>query len=308
MADVFASIGECMVELSAAGEGLYRRGFAGDTLNTAWYMRALAPPERLEVRYVSAVGDDALSTEMADFIAAAGIDTAHLRRLPGKTAGLYMISLKGAERSFTYWRDTSAAKLLAADPNALAGALDGVRAAFFSGITLAILSPEHRLALIDALGRVRAAGGWVVFDPNVRRRLWPSDDALRAGLEAGYRAATVALPTFDDEQALFADASLDDQARRIAGYGVPEFVIKNGADASLVATGDVRVRVPALAAVEPVDTTGAGDSFNAGYLASRLAGLPPGEAALRGHQVAARVITVRGALMPMTDLTDLKVV
>jgi 2-dehydro-3-deoxygluconokinase len=308
MSEIFASIGECMVELSPvgdAGEGLYRRGFAGDTLNTAWYMRALAP-ERTTVRYVTAVGDDALSSEMLRFVGEAGIDTGAIRRIEGRTAGLYMITLDGAERSFTYWRDTSAARMLAADPKALQGALDGVTMAFFSGITLAILSEDHRRVLLDALERLKDGGAAVVFDPNVRLRLWPSHDELREALASGYRAATLALPTFPDEKDLFGDTSIDDAAARIAGYGVPEFVLKDGAGPSLVFAGGTVSMVPAIRVDRPVDTTGAGDSFNAGYLAGRLAGLSPVDAARRGHAVASRVIMARGALMPMSDLTDLR--
>jgi 2-dehydro-3-deoxygluconokinase len=306
MVEVFASIGECMVELSPAGEGLYRRNFAGDTLNTAWYMRALSRRSGLAVRYVTAVGDDPMSDEMLRFIEGAGIDTSSIRRIEGRAPGLYMISLDGFERSFTYWRDTSAARLLADDPAALDTALGGVRAAYFSGITLAILSPDSRETLFSALARVRASGGVVAFDPNVRRRLWPSEDVLRETLVRGYTASTLALPTFSDEADLFADRSIREAARRVSGYGVSEMVIKDGPRPCLVSAGGSMTMVPGISVERPVDTTGAGDSFNAGYLSARLSGHEPVEAARRGHLVAARVIGVPGALMPMAALADLE--
>jgi 2-dehydro-3-deoxygluconokinase len=306
MTEVFASIGECMIELSSVGEGLYRRGFAGDTLNTAWSVRGLTSPDDVSVRYVTAVGDDAISAEMARFIADAGIDTTHVRRQPGRTAGLYMISLDGAERSFTYWRDTSAAKMLAADPDALARALDGVSTAYLSGITLAILAPEHRSALLEALARLREDGARIAFDPNVRLRLWSSLDELRDSLVAGYRVATVALPTYPDEKDLFGDRTIEAAAERIAGYGVSELAIKDGAEPCLVVEGGRAVGVPAHPVPNLVDTTGAGDSFNAGYLAARLRGLDPVAAARQGHAVAARVVTVHGALLPMAELATFR--
>lgn len=298
----FASIGECMVELSSSGDGLYRRGFAGDTLNTAWGVRALTDPEELGVRYLTGVGDDRLSDDLVRFIDGAGIDTTSIRRVPGRTVGLYMIALDGHERSFTYWRDTAAARLLAEDGAALADALAEVDSVYLSGITLAILSPEHRRTLLEVLAAIRERGGMIAFDGNVRLRLWPDVDAMRAGLELGYRAATIALPTFPDEKELFQDASPEACAARIAGYGVPEVVVKDGAEpCTLWSEGSLHT-VPAIKVETPVDTTGAGDSFNAGYLAGRLAGLAPVEAARLGHRVAARVICSPGALVDMAEL------
>jgi 2-dehydro-3-deoxygluconokinase len=301
---VFASIGECMVELSPAENGLYRRGFAGDTFNTAWTLRALTDPQAVRVRYVTCLGDDALSDELLRFIGAAGIEPA-VRRLPDRTPGLYMITLDGHERSFFYWRDNSAARLLVEDGEALATALEDVDCAYLSGITLAILPPEHRRKLLDALSALRNRGGIIAFDANIRPRLWPDHATLRAGIEAGCRAATLALPTFSDEHDLFNDLSVEACARRIADYGVPEVVVKDGADPALVlAAGEIR-RIPAEPVAHPLDTTGAGDSFNAGYLAARLGGAGPVEAAECGHRVAAHVIQSYGALVEMTALKAL---
>lgn len=303
----FVSIGECMIELAVTSEGLYRRGFAGDTLNTAWGVRGLSSPNDIAVRYLTRVGTDAVSDEMVQFIAEAGIDTSHIDRVPGRPVGLYMIALKGHERTFTYWRDTSAAKLLAADIDVLRSGIADADCVYFSGITLAILSPEHRENLFTALGEARARGAMVVFDANVRPRLWPSTEALRAGIEAGYRAATIALPTFPDEAGLFDDTSPLQAAKRIAGYGVQEIVVKDGADpCTLYVDGRIET-IPAVRVDHPLDTTGAGDSFNAGYISARLAGHTPAEAATLAHRVAAEVIGTRGALLEMAMLKKLAV-
>lgn len=305
MPQVFASIGECMVELSSAGERLYRQGFAGDTFNTAWYVRALLPADGWTVRYVTALGDDRLSDDLAAFIAAAGIDTSALQRKAGRPVGLYAIHLDGHERSFSYWRETAAARLLAEDPAALAAALADVACAYVSGITLAILSPAHRRALLDALAAVRDRGGMVAFDPNIRLRLWPDADTARAALIEGYRVSTVAMPTYPDDRDLFGDADITACVRRIAGYGPREIVAKDGAEPTLVHADGTDTLVPAVKVDAPVDTTGAGDSFNAGYLAARLAGRDPVAAARLGHQVASRVIGVKGALAPMEGFAGL---
>ena len=104
------SIGEAMVELSASGQaGLWRLGIAGDTLNTAWYLRRLLPAE-WQVGYFSRVGLGEFSQKMIEFLDAEGIDSRHIGRDAQREIALYAISLKDGERSFTYWRDNSAAK------------------------------------------------------------------------------------------------------------------------------------------------------------------------------------------------------
>ncbi|MEM6277823.1 MAG: PfkB family carbohydrate kinase [Pseudomonadota bacterium] len=116
----------------------FRMGFAGDTFNTAWYLAQIST--NAEVAYFTAVGDDDLSQEMLEFIRASNISDAHVQVVPRKTVGLYRIHLKEGERSFTYWREASAARELAANEQALGAAFDDADLIYFSGITLAILA------------------------------------------------------------------------------------------------------------------------------------------------------------------------
>jgi 2-dehydro-3-deoxygluconokinase len=166
----FLSIGECMIELASLGGDMMRKGFAGDTFNTAWYAQACRP-EGWTVDYFTALGDDRASGEMLEFIQAAGVGTGHIKRMPGKAPGLYMIHLDKGERSFSYWRSVSAARELANDGDALAAAIDAADTVYFSGITLAILPPEGRNTLITLAAAARQEGKTVAFDPNLRPRL-----------------------------------------------------------------------------------------------------------------------------------------
>ena len=184
------SVGECMVELSGAGQGLWRQAFAGDTFNTAWYLCALMPADA-QVDYLTCVGQDAISQAMVDFIAGAGIGTGCISRHPTRAPGLYMIDLKDGERSFTYWRDSSAARCLADDPDHLARCLLGADLVYFSGITLAILTPDRRRDLLAALA---ASGARVAFDSNMRLRLWSDADEMRDWIMKAAAVAHIALP------------------------------------------------------------------------------------------------------------------
>ncbi|SPF80952.1 sugar kinase [Pseudoprimorskyibacter insulae] len=295
----FLAIGEAMVELSVAQDGSYQRGFAGDTLNTAWYVRAALGGG---AGFMTSIGQDALSDQMLAFIAGAGIDTARIRRHPSRTVGLYMISLNSGERSFSYWRDSSAARTLADDRAGLAAALSGAEMLYFSGITLAILAPVRRMALLEALQTCRNAGATVAFDPNLRPRLWTCTEEMveTINIAAGY--ADIILPSFDDEAAAFGDQTIEATAQRYASAGAREVMVKNGGGAMCVLSQGQVTHVPAMGAVTPVDTTGAGDSFNGGYLAARLQGISPIDAVRAGHETARRVVMHPGGLVPMETL------
>lgn len=292
----FLCIGECMVELAQTGPGMYRRGFAGDTFNTAWYARHLLP-EGWRVGYVSAAGVDAASEEMAAFMEGEGIDTSTLRRVDDRTVGLYMISLDHGERSFSYWRGQSAARALADDAAWLAETLGGADVLYFSGITLAILEPERREALCAALSDARAGGATVAFDTNLRPRLWPGEASMREGMRLGASVADIVLPSFDEEEGLFGDGSPEDTVARYSALGARVVAVKNGGGDLTLWTGTEGTRIiPAVPVARPVDTTAAGDSFGAGFVAGVATGAAAEDAAAQAMALAAQVIQERGAL------------
>lgn len=292
------SIGEAMLELSAAGQDdLWRLGIAGDTLNTAWYLRQMTGKSG-RVGYFTRVGTGEFSQKMLDFLTAEGIETTHIVRDPAREIGLYAISLKDGERSFSYWRDSSAAKLLGDDPAALDRALDGCGIAYFSGISVAILSDAGRRNLADALARARMRGTRIVFDPNLRPRLWSDIQAMRAGIEAAAAGADLVLPSFDDEAMHFGDADARATIQRYLSLGAGHVVVKNGGGPMWFGGAEGTGGLPDLTPDAPVDTTAAGDSFNAGYLTAMLRGAGCADAIRAGHALSRQVIRHRGALVP----------
>ncbi|MGQ9370373.1 sugar kinase [Azospirillum sp. ST 5-10] len=299
-----ASIGECMVEMQETepGGGLYSQAFGGDTLNAAVYLHRALPEGTGRVSYVTALGDDPFSDRMAAWFAEQGLDTGLVARLPGRTPGLYVIVLDGkGERTFHYWRSAAAARSMLDGDEALArlAALADYDLVYLSGITLAILDAAARTRLMGLLDRVRARGGAVAVDGNYRARLWPSPGEAQRALTEALRRATIALPTFDDEAALFGDSDAAATAARLHALGVAEVVVKRGPEAALISAAGERSWLAPLPVARVVDTTAAGDSFNGAYLAGRLSGLDPREAAAQGHATAGRVVQVRGAILPL---------
>lgn len=294
----FASIGECMVEMApteVAGE--YRMGYAGDSFNTAWYMRALRPD--VDTRYITRVGNDDASGEMLDMMARAGIDTAHIGRSTTRSVGLYLISLKDGERSFTYWRDKSAAKELAKDPVRLSAAIEDVDVVYFSGISLAILDETGRKTLLDALRTARTQGKTIAFDSNLRPRLWANADEMTSAIMSAAAVSDIILPSYDDEATFFKDADIEATSTRYLNAGATTIIVKNGAGSVyFVHEGRAGHVVPQVAD-QVIDTTSAGDSFNAGFFAGLDRAKPIEDLILSASQVAGQVIGRKGALVPL---------
>lgn len=290
-------IGECMVELSETGSGLLRQAFAGDVFNTLWYAkRALGDMQ--EVQFLSAVGTDPLSDQMLDSIEAARIDTSRVRRISDRRPGLYMIHLDGAERSFSYWRENSAARLLASDEAHLTESLSGSSVIYFSGITLAILPPDDADTFLESVCSARAEGKIVAFDPNIRPVLWPDVGRLQAMMARAASHASIVLPSFDDEIRAFGDMNTGETLSRYASYGAEMVVLKNGEGDVLVARPDADVQTFTTDPVAtPVDTTGAGDSFNGAFLAEFVRTRDVAASVRAGQACAAEVICHRGALI-----------
>lgn len=298
----FCAIGECMIEISGTDAVGYKLGFAGDTFNTTWYVRALLA-EPNEVSYFTAFGDDPFSHRQRTFFETHGIRVDNCPVIAGRHPGLYTITLDDeGERTFTYWRTESAARLLADEPLMLRQALERSEYVYFSGITLAILNSRGRETLLREIAEAKSGGGLVVFDPNFRPALWESFEDARAAIGDAERISEVVLTTFDDEALLYGDATVDATIQRLRDRGIPEFVVKRGRLPAILFTDDALLELPARDCVTVVDTTGAGDSFNGAYIAARMAGKAPSDAVLRAHAMASRVVGEYGALIPMSRL------
>lgn len=307
-----ALLGECMLELQGRAFGTLQQTYGGDTLNTAVYLARCGAACGLQVGYATAVGDDPLSDGLLQRWAADGLDVSLVRRIPGRLPGLYLIETdERGERRFSYWRDSSAARAYfeagcEASPTPLEARQSEWDAFYLSGISLAILPPAGRERVLALMQALRRRGAGVVFDNNYRPRLWPDLAEARRCFVRAFEAASLALVTADDHQALFGLATDDDAVAAAHALPAAEVVLKRGAAPTLVRLAGRAWQAAATEDVaQVVDTTAAGDSFAAGYLAWRLRGEPPLAAARFGNRLAARVIQHRGALIPIAAMADL---
>lgn len=298
-----AFVGECMIELKGMPLKSITQKFSGDTLNTAVYLSRLtrhceAIERSIEVNYITAIGLDAFSQAMEGFWHSEGIKSTHVLKLSNKAPGLYFISLDDqGERSFTYWRSDSAARQVfeRKESTAILNALQDYDAVYVSGISLAILPPSSRDKLLQSLQKLKSKGGKVFFDNNYRPVLWEGLDVAQAAYNQILSICDIALLTLDDERDLFGTVDAEAVFERCQTFNIKEIVVKCGADACEILASGKRISVPAQCVENVVDTTAAGDSFSAAYLAARINNNSPLNAAKAGHALAANVIQIEGA-------------
>jgi len=302
-------LGECMLEVSAdnlsSSKAAAGMSYGGDTLNTSVYFARMGGA----VDYLTALGDDSLSAWMIDCWRAEGVGCDWVRRDAGAAPGLYLIQVdEQGERSFVYWRENSPARALLQSADRLGSMLSDATTdadyLYLSGITLSLMNPTSRKTLFDFVGGFRDRGGRVAFDSNHRPALWADATTAKAVYEQMYAHTDIALSTAEDEYISFGDETPNDILQRLQSSGVQEMVIKNGPKGCLLFADGEKTQVPALK-VEVVDTTAAGDSFNAAYLASRTLGSDALSAVKNGHALAGAVIGHRGAIVPVAAISEL---
>lgn len=303
----YLSIGEPLAEFTAHREAPSRfdRRAGGDTLNTAIYLARLSGAG--QVGYLSCLGDDPQSLWLRDAIAAEGIDTSALGVLRGGRPGLCFVSTDAqGERSFTYWRDQAPFRQHFDDSSALA-VLDGAKSLFLSAVTLAVLHPEGRENLLAALQQRRDQGAEVVFDTNFRPVLWPDPVAARALMARMAGIASLILPSLDDLLACYGTMPPEAAMAQLMAVSDAEIVLTTGGGTVLHrVAGAAAVTEHALPpAVAALDTTGAGDSFNAGWLVARARGQSVAQSIAAAARLAATVVCHPGAVIPQEAMPDL---
>ena len=213
----------------------------------------------LRVAFVGVVGDDALGRFVLDALAARGVDAAACRVVPRRRTGASVILGNGTDRAILTAIGTIADTRAADVPDGLLGRVRHLHVgSYFLQGGLAPDLPRLFLA-------ARANGATTSLDPN-----WDPTGSWDGGFAKALAEADVVLPNAAEALRLTAAEDVATAARALAG-DARIAVVKRGPDGAIAASGGEIVAVAARP-VEPVDTTGAGDSFDAGFIAARLDG------------------------------------
>jgi len=294
-------VGEVLIELARGTDGRFALSCGGDTFNTAVYLARAG----INVAFATALGDDPYSDSIMALAAAEGVSGNIILRVPGRLPGVRLIENDPTgERNIRSWREGAPANELfeLADWMAVAEALMSAQLIYFSGITLSLYSNNGLGRFLALLEAARKQGTRVAFDGNFRPRGWKGDLArTRTVFIEALKRVDIALPAFDDEAVLWGDPSPESTVARLQAFGIGEIVVKNGPNSALVAASGGQEFVPVPEVMVPIDQTAAGDGFNAGYLAARLAGESPSAAAGAAHRLAGDVIRHPGAFVPRAN-------
>lgn len=306
MLDVVAC-GELLIDFVATESGVtlaeadaFKKAAGGAPANVA------AGVARLGYRagFLGQVGEDDFGHFLADTLAEVGVDVAGLRFSAEARTALAFVSLRAdGERSFMFYRHPSA-DMLWRPEDVDAGYAARTRILHYGSISL--IGEPSRSATFAAVEHARSGGALISYDPNLRLALWPSAEAARAGMLAGWEHADIAKVSAEELEFLTGEADSGRAVRKLWHDRLKLLTVTRGATGSAYYLADAYGEVPGFRVV-PVDTTGAGDGFLAGLLAGLLDGglrfeREVVQRALRlGNAVGALTTTQRGAIPALPE-------
>ena len=292
MTDI-VSLGEPLYEFSEqpGGGRQWLQGFGGDTSNCA----IAAARQGARVAFVTRLGRDEFGAQFLSLWKEEGVDASGVGIDPEAHTAVYFITYGPSGHVFSYLRAGSAASRMR--PEHLP--LELLRSARFfhtSGITQSISASACDTAFA-AMQVAREGGAQVVYDANLRLRLWPAARA-RAVITAAMAMSDLFLLSVDEAQVLCERDEPDAILAWCLGHGARRVALKLGKDGVIGADGERRLRLPGHV-VDCVDATGAGDCF-AGALMARMAAGDDFWTSLRyANAAAALTTTAYGAVAPL---------
>ncbi len=296
-------LGEALICLTAAAgfrmadAPSFDRSMGGAEANTAIGLARLGRT----ARWLSRLGEDAFGQHILRTLRGEGVDVTGVIMTSQAPTGLMIKELTNPHHAeVRYYRRGSACSQLA-ETDISADHLAGARFAHLTGVTLA-LGPGPRAAAHRLLELCREAGIPVSFDPNFRPSLWDGEQAI-----AEYRRVLpyVAHLLLNEREAtlLTGRTTATEAAWALSETGVPHVVVKRAADGVVAISGGELLERPSVP-VRAVDPIGAGDAFNAGWLAGHLDGLDVAESLDLGAWTASAVVAHRGDYEGFPRLAD----
>jgi len=260
----------------------------------------------LKVAWVSRVGGDNLGKFVIKSLEAEGLDCGRVTVDPAYPTGMQFKAraAEGADPAIEYFRKGSAAIHLSPD-DMDAALFTEARHLHATGILPAI-SPTALALSRHAIRSMRAAGGTVSFDPNLRPTLWKDEATMRETLNSLAAEANWVLPGLEEGRLLTGREAPHDIAGFYLDQGADAVAIKLGPEGAYWRTRDGEGTVPGFPVAKVVDTVGAGDGFATGFVSGLLEGLSVEAAARRGCRLGAMQVQVVGDCEGLPTRDELK--
>jgi len=296
------TFGETMV-LFAPGErdkletaAAYHASIGGAESNCAIGLARLGH----SVCWVSRVGADPFGSRVVKTLRGESVDVSRVEVSANEPTGImFKEPAPGNTSRVFYYRRNSAAAALRADSFAMLK----TKYLFITGITPA-LSDSNRALTFELVDRFRGDGAQVVFDPNMRFRLWTADQARPVFLDLA-KKSDVLIPSLAEAQILTGCTDPDSMLDSLRALGPARIVLKAGDQGAWYADGKERGFCPCFPVTE-IDPVGAGDAFCAGLISGLLDGCSLPEAVTRGAALGAFCVATFGDYQGLPDRVTLE--
>lgn len=301
------TIGETMALFSPNDPGMLRHArsfsmkFGGAESNVAIGLSRLGHRSR----WLSRLGEDEFGDAMLAFIRGEGVDVSYVTRDQHAPTAVFFKEFRRLNdtRVYYYRKDSAASKMSAEwlPEDALADA----KYLHLTGITPG-LSGMCRDMLEKAIGLAKAIGTKIVFDPNLRLKVWRDEEEARYFMKKYASASSIILPGIIEAEFLFGPGTHESYIEKFHALGVETVIMKLGKEGALLSSNSVPMtKIPGFPVERVVDPVGAGDAFAAGVLSGLLDGLQLEEAVLRGNALGAMVTMVNGDAEGLPKRSDL---
>ena len=289
------SIGEAMIEISNIKNSLYNQSFAGDTLNFCNYL----DKKKLNAFFLSAIGKSEINQSLLDFVKSKKISTKYIKKINQFEVGLYLIKNKdNGEKQFFYWRDESAAKQYFnnIDFLNLYKELKNFDYIYFSGITLSIIHISKLNNFIKLLKLLKRKKIKIVFDFNIRPSRWNKKN-LNIFLDSVLKFVDICFLSGEDMKNWKNKNNIKSHEQIVRKYKIKHSIFRKNAKFTYVFLNKTRYVFKNKLLKTVVDTSGAGDGFNAAYLSNFIVNNDPVLALKAGSSLGSKIVMKKGAIV-----------
>ena len=289
------SIGEAMIEISNIKNSLYNQSFAGDTLNFCNYL----DKKKLNAFFLSAIGKSEINQSLLDFVKSKNISTKYIKQINQFEVGLYLIKNKdNGEKQFFYWRDESAAKhyFNNIDFLNLYKELKNFDYIYFSGITLSIIHISKLNNFIKLLRLLKSKKIKIVFDFNIRPTRWNKKN-LNNFLDSVLKFVDICFLSGEDMNYWKNKNNIKSYEQIVRKYKIKHSIFRKNAKFTYVFLNKTRYVFRNKLLKKVVDTSGAGDGFNAAYLSNFIVNNDPVLALKAGSSLGSKIVMKKGAIV-----------
>ena len=289
------SIGEAMIEISNIKNSLYNQSFAGDTLNFCNYL----DKKKLNAFFLSAIGKSEINQSLLNFVKSKKISTKYIKQFNQFELGLYLIKNKdNGEKQFFYWRDESAAKQYFnnIDFLNLYKELKNFDYIYFSGITLSIIHISKLNNFIKLLNLLKSKKIKIVFDFNIRPSRWNKKN-LNNFFDSVLKFVDICFLSGEDMNYWKNKNDIKSYEQIVQKYNIKHSIFRKNAKFTYVFLNKTRYVFKNKLLKTVVDTSGAGDGFNAAYLSNFIVNNDPVLALKAGSSLGSKIVMKKGAIV-----------